>query len=129
MDATEPQQQPLLTPVRLVRSRLPKRVVLAPGAPRRAEPPGCARAEVHASHYGQRASADLNFTVTNQVSPQGVEYLNTHGIRLEAQVARWRGVAAPACPRRGHVFLQLRHMDRVAHRDFLGGETPEAEAA
>lgn len=118
--------QPLLTPVRLGRMALPNRVVMAPMTRGRADNPERAPTELHARYYAQRATAGLIVTEASQVSPEAVGYVNTPGIHSPAQVAGWRRVTEAVHARDGHIFLQLWHVGRISHPDFLGGEPPVA---
>ncbi len=76
--------------------------------------------------YVQRASAGLIITEGSQVSPQGVGYVRTPGIHSPEQVAGWKKVTEAVHDAGGKIFLQLWHVGRVSHPDFLGGELPVA---
>jgi len=77
----------------------------------------------------QRASAGLIITEGSQVSPQGVGYARTPGIYSQEQVAGWKKVTGAVHKAGGKIFLQLWHVGRVSHPDFLGGELPVAPSA
>jgi N-ethylmaleimide reductase len=81
------------------------------------------------TYYTQRASAGLIITEGSQVSPQGVGYVNTPGIHSPLQVAGWKKVTEAVHKAGGKIFLQLWHVGRVSHPDFLGGELPVAPSA
>ena len=82
-----------------------------------------------ALYYAQRASAGLIITEGSQVSPQGIGYSNTPGIHSFLQVAGWKKVTEAVHKAGGKIFLQLWHVGRVSHPDFLGGELPVAPSA
>ena len=107
---------------------LPNRIVMAPMTRNRA-----GDAEVPASlavtYYVQRASAGLIITEGSQVSPQGVGYVHTPGIYSEAQVAGWKKVTEAVHQAGGRIFIQLWHVGRVSHSDFLDGTLPVAPSA
>ena len=81
------------------------------------------------TYYTQRASAGLIITEGSQVSPQGVGYVRTPGIHSPSQVAGWKKVSDPIHKAGGKIFLQLWHVGRMSHPDFLGGELPVAPSA
>ncbi len=81
------------------------------------------------TYYVQRASAGLIITEGSQVSPQGVGYVRTPGIHSPEQVAGWKKVTEAVHDAGGKIFLQLWHVGRVSHPDFLGGELPVAPSA
>jgi N-ethylmaleimide reductase len=81
------------------------------------------------TYYTQRASAGLIITEGSQVSPHGVGYVNTPGIYSPLQVAGWKKVTEAVHKVGGKIFLQLWHVGRVSHPDFLGGELPVAPSA
>ena len=124
-----PEQQPLLTPVKLGPLTLPNRIVMAPMTRSRADNPDHAPTDLHAEYYAQRAGAGLIVTEASQVSPQGVGYANTPGIHSRAQVAGWRKVTDAVHERGGRIFIQLWHVGRISHPDFHGGELPVAPSA
>jgi len=80
-------------------------------------------------YYTQRASAGLIITEGSQVDQHGVGYVNTPGIHTPIQVAGWKKVTEAVHKAGGKIFLQLWHVGRVSHPDFLGGELPVAPSA
>jgi N-ethylmaleimide reductase len=80
-------------------------------------------------YYTQRASAGLIITEGSQVDQHGVGYVNTPGIHTPIQVAGWKKVTEAVHKAGGKIFLQLWHVGRVSHPDFLGGEMPVAPSA
>lgn len=107
---------------------LPNRIVMAPMTRNRA---GDADVPVllTVTYYVQRASAGMIITEGSQVSPQGVGYVHTPGIYSEAQVAGWKKVTEAVHRNGGRIFIQLWHVGRVSHPDFLGGDLPVAPSA
>ena len=81
------------------------------------------------TYYVQRAQAGLIITEGSQVSPQGVGYVRTPGIYSPEQVAGWRKVTDAVHQSGSKIFLQLWHVGRVSHPDFLRGELPVAPSA
>jgi N-ethylmaleimide reductase len=80
-------------------------------------------------YYQQRASAGLIITEGSQVSPQGVGFQRTPGIHTPEQAAGWRNVTRAVHEAGGKIFLQLWHVGRVSHPDYLGGALPVAPSA
>ena len=107
---------------------LPNRIVMAPMTRNRA---GDADVPVilTVTYYVQRASAGMIITEGSQVSPQGVGYVHTPGIYSAAQVAGWKKVTEAIHRAGGRIFIQLWHVGRVSHPDFLGGDLPVAPSA
>jgi N-ethylmaleimide reductase len=81
------------------------------------------------TYYTQRAQAGLIITEGSQVSSQGVGYVRTPGIYSPEQIAGWRRVTDAVHQSGSKIFLQLWHVGRVSHSDFLGGELPVAPSA
>lgn len=81
------------------------------------------------TYYVQRARAGLIITEGSQVSPQGVGYVRTPGIYSLEQVAGWRKVTDAVHQSASKIFLQLWHVGRVSHSDFLNGGLPVAPSA
>jgi len=81
------------------------------------------------TYYIQRASAGLIITEGSQVSPWGVGFNRTPGIYSPAQVAGWKGITAAVHQVGGTIFLQLWHVGRMSHPDYLGGDLPVAPSA
>jgi N-ethylmaleimide reductase len=81
------------------------------------------------TYYMQRSQAGLIVTEGSQVSPQGVGYIRTPGIYSPEQVAGWGRVTEAVHRSNSKIFLQLWHVGRVSHPDFLGGEKPIAPSA
>jgi N-ethylmaleimide reductase len=81
------------------------------------------------TYYVQRAQAGLIITEGSQVSPQGVGYVRTPGIYSSEQVAGWKKVTDAVHQSGSKIFLQLWHVGRVSHPDFLGGHLPVAPSA
>ena len=81
------------------------------------------------TYYAQRVSAGLIITEGSQVSPQGVGFNRTPGIYSSEQVAGWKKITDAVHRGGGHIFLQLWHVGRMSHPDYLGGDLPVAPSA
>jgi 2,4-dienoyl-CoA reductase-like NADH-dependent reductase (Old Yellow Enzyme family) len=108
---------------------LPNRVVMAPLTRSRAVGEGRVPNDLMVEYYVQRASAGLILTEATAVTPQGVGYANTPGIWSDEQVAGWRKVTDAVHQAGGRILLQLWHVGRISHPQFLNGELPVAPSA
>jgi N-ethylmaleimide reductase len=118
----------LLTSYNLGDIKLSNRMVMAPMTRCRAIE-GNIPNPLAVTYYVQRAQAGLIITEGSQVSPQGVGYVRTPGIYSQEQVAGWREVTRAVHQSGSKIFLQLWHVGRVSHSDFLNGELPVAPSA
>ncbi|MCO4763350.1 MAG: alkene reductase [Myxococcales bacterium] len=82
-----------------------------------------------ATYYAQRATGGLLITEATAVSAQGVGWVNAPRIDSEEAIAAWRPVTDAVHEEGGLIFLQLWHLGRVSHPDFLGGELPVGPSA
>jgi 2,4-dienoyl-CoA reductase-like NADH-dependent reductase (Old Yellow Enzyme family) len=75
-------------------------------------------------YYRQRASAGLIVAEATGISRQGLGWVNAPGVWTNAQVDGWKPVTDAVHRAGGRIALQLWHMGRLVHPDFLGGEAP-----
>ncbi|MCX6677075.1 MAG: alkene reductase [Methanothrix sp.] len=115
----------LFSPYKLGNIKLSNRMVMAPMTRCRAIG-GNVPNPLAITYYVQRATAGLIITEGSQVSPEGVGYVRTPGIYSPEQVAGWRKVTNAVHQSGSKIFLQLWHVGRVSHSDFLSGELPVA---
>jgi N-ethylmaleimide reductase len=118
----------LFTPARIGRVELPNRIVMAPMTRGRADAEGVPN-DMMARYYEQRADAGLIITEATAVSRTGYGWGGSPGIYNRAQVEGWRKITNAVHRNGGRIFLQLWHMGRVSHPDFLGGALPVAPSA
>ncbi len=118
----------LLSPYKMSDLSLANRMVMAPMTRSRAVE-GNVPGPLTVTYYVQRASAGLIITEGSQVSPQGVGFYRTPGIYSTDQVSGWKKVTDAVHRAGGKIFLQLWHVGRMSHPDFLGGELPVAPSA
>ncbi|MGR8981468.1 MAG: alkene reductase [Gammaproteobacteria bacterium] len=118
----------LFDPLKVGDIELPNRIVMAPLTRCRASA-GRVPNALMAEYYTQRASAGLILSEATCVSPQGVGYPDTPGIWSDPQVEGWRMVTRAVHDAGGRIFLQLWHVGRVSHPDYLDGELPVAPSA
>ena len=118
----------LLSPCQLGSLQLKNRMVMAPLTRSRAEQ-GNIPSSMAATYYSQRAGAGLIITEATQAAPGGQGYVATPGIHSIEQVDHWKQVTDAVHAKGGLIFMQLWHVGRISHPDFLHGELPVAPSA
>ena len=118
----------LFTPIQVGDLNLPNRVIMAPLTRCRASE-GRVPNALMAEYYAQRASAGLILTEATSVMPMGVGYPDTPGIWSAEQIEGWKLVTQAVHAAGGRIFMQLWHVGRVSHPDYLGGALPVAPSA
>jgi 2,4-dienoyl-CoA reductase-like NADH-dependent reductase (Old Yellow Enzyme family) len=120
--------QTLFQPLKLGAIEAPNRVFMAPLTRGRSEP-GSVPGELMVEYYRQRASAGLIITEATGISVEGLGWPAAPGIWNAAQVEGWKQVTGAVHQAGGRIVLQLWHMGRLVHPDFLGGEAPVSASA
>jgi N-ethylmaleimide reductase len=118
----------LFAPYRLGPLQLKNRMVMAPLTRSRAEG-GNVPSSLAPDYYSQRAGAGLIVTEATQAAADGQGYIATPGIHSDAQVAGWSRVTDAVHKKDGRIFMQLWHVGRISHPDFLQGRLPVAPSA
>lgn len=118
----------LFEPLKLGDIELPNRIVMAPLTRCRASA-GRVPNALMAEYYTQRAGAGLILSEATSVCAQGVGYPDTPGIWSERHVQGWAAITRSVHQAGGRIFLQLWHVGRVSHPDYLEGELPVAPSA
>lgn len=118
----------LFDPIQVGDLVLPNRVVMAPLTRCRASE-GRVPNALMAEYYAQRASAGLIISEATSVTPMGVGYPDTPGIWSDEQVEGWKLTTQAVHAAGGRIFLQLWHVGRISHPDFLDGALPVAPSA
>lgn len=108
---------------------LNNRIIMAPLTRSRANNTEHIVIPLIAEYYHQRATAGLIISEGSQVSPRGVGYVNTPGIYSKEQTEAWKQVTKAVHEEGGKIFIQLWHVGRLSHPDFLNGELPLAPSA
>jgi N-ethylmaleimide reductase len=120
---------PLFTPYQLADLTLKNRIVMAPLTRGRANNSENKANALIAEYYQQRATAGLIITEGSQISPMGVGYHNTPGIHTKAQIEGWQLTTKAVHEAGGKIFIQLWHVGRMSHPDYLDGKLPLAPSA
>lgn len=118
----------LFDPVRVGDIELPSRIVMAPLTRCRASV-GRVPNALMAEYYTQRANTGLILSEATSVSAQGVGYPDTPGIWSDEQIEGWQGVTEAVHAAGGRIFLQLWHVGRISHPEYLNGDLPVAPSA
>lgn len=116
---------PLLTKFKSEYLELPNRIVMAPMTRSRAGN-GFVPTDMNRIYYEQRSSAGLIITEGSQISQDAVGYRNTPGIYNQAQVDGWKKITQAVHNKGAKIFIQLWHVGRISHPDFLNGKLPLA---
>ncbi len=119
----------LFETLRVGRTVLPNRLVMAPLTRMRATPPDDLPNDLMRDYYVQRAGAGLIVTEGTQVSPRGKGYLDTPGIHSPAQTDAWGRIVDDVHAAGGRIAAQLWHVGRVSHASFHDGALPVAPSA
>lgn len=118
----------LFQPVKLGAIEAPNRILMAPLTRGRSDP-GSVPNAMMAEYYRQRASAGLLISEATGISVEGLGWPAAPGVWNQAQVEGWKGVTEAVHKAGGRIVLQLWHMGRLVHPDFLGGKPPVSASA
>lgn len=119
----------LFQPIRLGAITAPNRILMAPLTRGRATPPNFVPNAMMETYYRQRAGAGLIITEATGISVEGLGWPNAPGIWSEEQIEGWKPITDGVHEDGGRIVLQLWHMGRIVHSDFLGGEPPVSASA
>lgn len=99
------------------------RIVMAPMTRAKTDVNGVPT-EAMAQYYARRADAGLIITEGTVIRPDALGYPKVPGIFNAAQIAGWKAVTTAVHQNNGHIFMQLWHVGRVSHPNFLQGQLP-----
>ncbi|MDP2723972.1 MAG: alkene reductase [Bacteroidales bacterium] len=119
----------LFDPCQLGDLSLSSRIVMAPLTRGRAANNENKANDLIAEYYRQRATAGLLITEGSQISRRAVGYHNTPGIYSKAQIEGWKLTTRAVHQAGGKIFIQLWHVGRISHPDYLQGLRPLAPSA
>ncbi|MBS0474611.1 MAG: alkene reductase [Proteobacteria bacterium] len=115
--------QSLFQPLRLGAIEAPNRILMAPLTRGRAEA-GSVPGDMMVEYYRQRAGAGLIISEATGISREGLGWPAAPGIWTDEQTAGWKRVTEAVHREGGRIVLQLWHMGRIVHPDFLDGAAP-----
>jgi N-ethylmaleimide reductase len=107
----------------------PNRILMAPLTRGRSEGVHVPITALKADYYAQRASAGLIIAEATGISQEGLGWPAAPGIWSAEQVEAWKPVTEAVHKADGRIILQLWHMGRLVHPDFLGGVQPVSSSA
>lgn len=120
----------LFDPIRLGDIEAPNRILMAPLTRGRSTPSDhVPLTDLKAEYYAQRASAGLIISEATGISREALGWPSAPGIWSDAQVEAWKPVTQAVHDAGGRIILQLWHMGRIVHPDFLDGQPPVSSSA
>jgi N-ethylmaleimide reductase len=119
----------LFDPVQLGDIAAPNRILMAPLTRGRSVPTHVPISDLKATYYTQRAGAGLIIAEATGISQEGLGWPSAPGIWNAEQVEAWKPVTEAVHAAGGRIILQLWHMGRLVHSDFLGGAQPVSASA
>jgi 2,4-dienoyl-CoA reductase-like NADH-dependent reductase (Old Yellow Enzyme family) len=119
----------LFEPLTLGAIEAKNRIFMAPLTRGRSTQPGSVPNEIMATYYRQRAGAGLIISEATGISVEGLGWPAAPGIWSEAQTEGWKQVTEAVHEEGGKIVLQMWHMGRLVHPDFLGGNPPVSASA
>lgn len=119
----------LFEPLQLGAIEAKNRVIMAPLTRGRSSQPGSVPNDMMATYYRQRAGAGLIISEATGISVEGLGWPAAPGIWSDEQVEGWKPVTDGVHEEGGKIVLQLWHMGRLVHPDFLGGAWPVSASA
>ncbi len=119
----------LFDPIQLGAIHAPNRVLMAPLTRGRSEGVHVPISALKAEYYAQRASAGLIIAEATGISQEGSGWPSAPGIWSAEQVEAWKPVTEAVHRADGRIILQLWHMGRLVHSDFLDGAQPVSSSA
>lgn len=119
----------LFDPITLGAIHAPNRIIMSPLTRGRSGDGHVPVTQLKAEYYSQRASAGLIIAEATGISQEGLGWPAAPGIWSEAQVQAWKPVTQAVHDAGGRIILQLWHMGRLVHSDFLGGAQPVSSSA
>jgi N-ethylmaleimide reductase len=119
----------LFDPIALGAIHAPNRVLMSPLTRGRSVGAHVPVSELKADYYSQRASAGLIIAEATGISQEGLGWPSAPGIWSQDQVTAWKPVTKAVHDAGGRIILQLWHMGRLVHPDFLNGASPVSSSA
>jgi N-ethylmaleimide reductase len=119
----------LFDPIKLGAIHAPNRILMAPLTRGRSEGQHVPISALKADYYAQRASAGLIIAEATGITQEGSGWPSAPGIWSAEQVEAWKPVTEAVHEAGGRIILQLWHMGRLVHPDFLGGAQPVSSSA
>jgi N-ethylmaleimide reductase len=119
----------LFDPIQLGAIHAPNRILMAPLTRGRSSAGHVPITALKAEYYSQRAAAGLIIAEATGITQEGSGWPAAPGIWSDEQVEAWKPVTDAVHKADGRIILQLWHMGRLVHSDFLGGQPPVSSSA
>ena len=119
----------LFEPINFGEIEARNRILMAPLTRGRSTQPGSVPNEMMATYYRQRAGAGLIISEATGISVEGLGWPAAPGIWSDAQTEGWKPVTDGVHEEGGKIVLQMWHMGRLVHPDFLDGAPPVSASA
>ena len=119
----------LFQPITLGAIEAKNRIFMAPLTRGRATTPGFVPNAMMETYYRQRAGAGLIITEATGISVEGLGWPAAPGIWSDEQTEAWKPITEAVHEEGGKIIMQLWHMGRIVHPDFLGGKPPVSASA
>ncbi len=119
----------LFDPIQLGAVHAPNRILMAPLTRGRSAAGHVPMTDLKSAYYSQRAAAGLIISEATGISQEGLGWPAAPGIWSAQQVEAWKPVTQAVHDAGGRIFLQLWHMGRLVHSDFLDGQPPVSSSA
>ncbi|MCB9990418.1 MAG: alkene reductase [Rhodospirillales bacterium] len=118
----------LFDPLQAGSLNLKNRIVMAPLTRGRAGESRIANAMM-ADYYAQRAGAGMIIAEATAICREGYGWVGAPGMYTDEMEDGWKLVSEAVHKAGGLIVLQLWHMGRMSHPDFLDGDLPLAPSA
>jgi 2,4-dienoyl-CoA reductase-like NADH-dependent reductase (Old Yellow Enzyme family) len=118
----------LFQPLTLGAIETKSRIQMAPLTRGRAAA-GSVPSDIMVEYYRQRAGAGLIISEATGISVEGLGWPAAPGVWSVAQTEGWKPVTEAVHQAGGKIVLQLWHMGRIVHPDFLEGQPPVSASA
>ena len=105
------------------------RIFMAPLTRGRAADPMFTPNELMGTYYRQRAGAGMILTEATGISREGLGWPSAPGIWSDEQTLAWKPIVDSVHEAGGLIVMQLWHMGRLVHPDFLGGNPAVSASA
>lgn len=119
----------LFKPIKMGALEARNRIFMAPLTRGRASEPPFMPNEMMGTYYKQRSGAGLIISEATGISVEGLGWPNAPGIWSDEHVEAWKPIVEGVHEQGGLIAMQLWHMGRIVHPDFLGGNAPVSASA
>jgi len=114
----------LFQPLKMGALEARNRIFMAPLTRGRAADPMFVPNEMMGTYYKQRAGAGMILTEATGISTEGLGWPSAPGIWSDEQTEAWKPIVEGVHEEGGLIAMQLWHMGRLVHPDFMDGQSP-----